>query len=165
MAFRPSQRKEKALSSLVDSTDLDITPIMNLLMILIPFLVSMATFTRLAVIEFSLPTSGGESTVEESSEKPPEKEDNLNLSIALTKEGFLIGGVGGVSPVIQKNSKGEYAFAALKQILKKVKSQYPKQEDIILIMEAEVLYEDIVTTMDCCRDAMIRNISLSGGVE
>ena len=58
MAFRPSKRKDKALSAAVETDDLDVTPLMNVLIILIPFLITMAVFTSVAAINFSLPAGG-----------------------------------------------------------------------------------------------------------
>ena len=39
----------------LDSPDLDVTPVMNMFIILIPFLVGMAAFTKLAAHEITLP--------------------------------------------------------------------------------------------------------------
>ena len=42
-------------SQTIDNADVDVTPVMNVFIILIPFLVSMAVFTHHAIVEFSLP--------------------------------------------------------------------------------------------------------------
>ena len=54
-AFPVMKRTAKATKKDLETFDLDITPMMNIFMILIPFLVSMAVFTQIAVVEFSLP--------------------------------------------------------------------------------------------------------------
>ncbi|MBL8027986.1 MAG: biopolymer transporter ExbD [Fibrobacteres bacterium] len=161
MAFLPSKRKEKAVSALIEAPDLDVTHVMNLLVILIPFLVSMAVFTQISSINFSLPpaassdgAAGGEA---------PET-DKLDISIAITSTGFTIAGTGQVMPPISKVN-GVYDLTALDKILRAVKMSYPQQEDIILLVEQEVLYEDIVSVMDVCRDAQYPNIGLSGGIQ
>jgi len=54
-AFPPMKRANKSVGRNFDMIELDVTPVMNLFMVLIPFLVSMAVFTHIAVIDFSLP--------------------------------------------------------------------------------------------------------------
>lgn len=161
MAFLPSKRKEKAVSALIEAPDLDVTHVMNLLVILIPFLVSMAVFTQISSINFSLPPAAsddgsGAASVPES--------DKLDISIAITNTGFILAGTGQVMPPIPKVN-GVYDLTTLDKILRAVKMNYPQQEDIILLVEQEVLYEDIVSVMDVCRDAQYPNIGLSGGIQ
>ena len=48
-------------SEAADVADLDVTPVMNMFVILIPFLVSMAVFAHVSIIEFSLPPNVGPS--------------------------------------------------------------------------------------------------------
>jgi biopolymer transport protein ExbD len=54
-AYPATKRAKKSTSKEIELFDLDVTPVMNLFMVLIPFLVSMAVFTHLAVVDFSLP--------------------------------------------------------------------------------------------------------------
>ena len=66
--------------------ELNLTPIMNLVTILIPFLIMAAQFVNLAVIDSTLPAIGPPST-----EPPdPNEEPPLNLSLAITTEGITI---------------------------------------------------------------------------
>jgi biopolymer transport protein ExbD len=162
MAFQPSKRKDKAVSSLVGDTDLDMTPIMSFLVILIPFLVSMAVFTQIAAISFSLPPAAAEGE-----EPPPDQkkgDETLDFSIAITDKGFTVAGTGQVMKPIKK-VKGKYNLAALDKVLRAVKIKYPRQEDVVLIIEESVYYDDIVHVMDLCRDAHFPNIGLSGGFQ
>jgi len=161
MAFLPSKRKEKAVSSLIEAPDLDVTHVMNLLVILIPFLVSMAVFSQIATINFSLPPAASDEGAGGKAADEPEK---LDISIAITGTGFTLAGTGQVMPPIPKVN-GVYDLTALDKVLRAVKMSYPQQEDIILLVEQDVLYEDIVSVMDVCRDAQYPNIGLSGGIQ
>jgi len=161
MALPPSKRKDKALSNLVEDIDLDVTPIMNILVILIPFLVSMAVFTQIATINFSLPpTIEGNEAEEE--EKNNDEEKPLDITIAITDKGFILTGTNQVMPPILKKG-GKYDLKTLDKLLRAIKLRYPKQEDIVLLVEQAVFYEDIIQVMDLCRDAHYPNIGLSGG--
>jgi biopolymer transport protein ExbD len=164
MAFRPSKRKDKALSRLLESEDIDVTPLMNMMVILIPFLISMAVFTEVASINFSLPPAMAEGGPGD--EPPPADEaEKLDISIAITSQGFTIAGTGQVLPPIPKTADGKYDLTALNQTLRSVKMHYPNQEDIVLIIEQEIFYEDIVSVMDICRESQFPNIGLSGGIQ
>jgi len=165
MAFRPSQRKEKALSSLIEAEDIDVTSLMNMMVILIPFLISMAVFTEVASINFSLPPATTEGEGPGSEPLPPEEADKLDISIAITSTGFTLAGTGQILPTIQKLSDGKYDLEALNRALRAIKMHYPNQEDIVLIIEQAIFYEDIVNVMDICRDAQFPNIGLSGGIQ
>jgi hypothetical protein len=46
-------------SASFDENDIDITPMMNMFIILVTFLVSMAVFTHVAILDFSLPPNVG----------------------------------------------------------------------------------------------------------
>ena len=54
-----------------EEQELNLTPIMNLVTILIPFLIMAAQFVNLAVIDSTLPAIGPPQPVEEEPEKPP----------------------------------------------------------------------------------------------
>ncbi len=163
MAFQPSKRRDKALSSLIETEDIDVTPLMNMMVILIPFLISMAVFTQIAAINFSLPPAMAEGEAP-AGEEPKEEAGKLDISIAITDKGFTITGTGQVMPTIPKKDN-KYDLEALNKIVRAIKMQYPNQEDVVLIIEQDVYYEDIVNVMDVCRDAQFPNIGLSGGIQ
>lgn len=163
MAFQPSKRKDKALSSLIEAEDIDVTPLMNMMVILIPFLISMAVFTEVATLNFSLPPAMAEGEAPAGSEAK-EENNKLDISIAMTDKGFTITGTGQVMPLIPK-AGDKYDLASLNKMVRAIKMQYPNQEDVVLIIEQDVYYEDIINVMDICRDAQFPNIGLSGGIQ
>ncbi len=65
----------------------DLAPFMNLVIILIPMLLLSVVFIEIAVINVTMPL-GGEATEDE------ETEEELDLSIALSTEGFIVTAVG-----------------------------------------------------------------------
>jgi biopolymer transport protein ExbD len=74
---------------------------MNLFMVLIPFLVSMAVFTHIAVVDFSLPP------VQTGNSEDSEETKELDISIVVTTQGFRIVGTGKKLDLIEK-SRGQY---------------------------------------------------------
>jgi biopolymer transport protein ExbD len=155
-AFPVTKRNAKSTSKNIEPFDLDITPMMNIFMILIPFLVSMAVFTQIAVVEFSLPPAQvpGEGD---------EQNKELDISIVVTANGFQIVGTGRKLDLIPK-TQGEYQFTELRALLKAIKFQYPSQKSVVIVFDGEILYDDIIKFMDICRESQFPDIGLSGDI-
>jgi biopolymer transport protein ExbD len=157
-AYPVTKRAAKSMAKSVEQFDLELTPMMNIFMILIPFLVSMAVFTQIVVVDFSLPpsTAGGESGEEKETKE-------LDISIVVTQTGFQIVGTGRKLDMIPK-LQGDYQFNQLRVLLKAIKFQYPSQKSVVLVFEGDVLYDDIIKFMDICRESQFPDIGLSGDI-
>jgi biopolymer transport protein ExbD len=155
-SFPASKRVKKAAAKEVESMDLDVTPMMNFFMVLIPFLISMAVFTHLAVVEFSLPPAqSDEGTAGESKE--------LDISIVVTTNGYRIVGTGKKLDMVPR-TQGQYQFEKLRVLLKAIKFEYPSQKSVVLVFEPNILYDDIIKFMDICRESQFPDIGLSGDI-
>ncbi|MCQ2102807.1 MAG: biopolymer transporter ExbD [Fibrobacter sp.] len=74
----------------------DLLPAMGLFTILIPMLLSMAAFSKLAIVEVNLPER---SMMQMDNDTPPEPDQQaLNLSLAITDKYLVIGARGGFQP-------------------------------------------------------------------
>lgn len=138
-------------------TDVNLTAVMNVFLILIPFLLLTATFVRISVLELSLPNL----------EKPAQQTATVQsqsaiLNILLIRENEIVL----KSPNLEFASIGRQAttfeWQLLKVQLKKVKEKYPESQDIIISPENSIKYETIIAIMDCCRETGFPNISISG---
>lgn len=157
-AYPATKRAKKSLGGEVEAIDVDVTPVMNLFMVLIPFLVSMAVFTQIAVIDFSLPPGQSEAPV-----ASEEESKELDISIVVSKQGFRIVGTGKQLDLVPM-VKGQYQFDQLRVLLKAIKFQYPSQKGVVLVLEPDILYDDIVRFMDVCRESQFPEIGLSGEI-
>jgi biopolymer transport protein ExbD len=161
-AFPPMKRANKSVGRDPDMVELDVTPVMNLFMVLIPFLVSMAVFTQVAILEFSLPPAQMD---------PAEGGDtkDLDVSIVITMPtqsspgGFRIVGTGKKLDLVPLR-RGKFQFDILRVLLKEVKLQYPSQESVVLVIDGNVLYDDVIKFMDICRESQFPDIGLSGEI-
>jgi hypothetical protein len=154
----------------IEDPHLNLTPIMNLVTILIPFLIMAAQFVQLSVIDSTLPAIGPPQQVEppKPDEKPP-----LQLSIALTGKGITILGADTIiypdgkpefaegeekPPTLPCKSGGacqnveDYDWRKLRAKLSLIKDEYPDDENVILVPNSDTQYEIIVRAMDSCRD-------------
>ncbi len=157
MAFGPGKKKRKSDEKVDEEPEL--IPFIDMLVILTCFLLMTQATLQASVIEISLPSAGGGSGA------PSPQDSQLNLSLIITDRGIRVGGAGAILPLMEKKN-GKYDLDGLEETLKDVKKEYPDQSEIILIVEPEVIYDDIIGIMDTCYlpDIGFTDISLSGSI-
>ena len=139
-----------------DTAELNITAFMNLMVILVPFLLITAVFSRLAILELNLPGS--------STEPVPPQEQTFQLEVIVRQEKIEVGdrnqGLLGVYP---KTDDG-HDFAALGNKLSELKDRYPEKTDAAILLEQDIAYDTLVQVMDTVRleeevedDAIVRS--------
>ncbi len=177
MAYRPSYRR--TISG--EEVEPNLTPIMNLMVVLIPLLLTSAEFIKIGSIELNLPPAAG--PVEPGSSHPSEKTKNLDLTVSITDEGFYISSAlailrpkDGKGPSIPKKPDGSYDFDALSrkllEIKQKAEGKFPDLENIIIQAEPDIDYQTLVSTMDASRSIKLEHgrlplfpqVSLSAGI-
>lgn len=169
MAFKPSARR----SVKIESTELDLRPIMNMMCILIPLLLSCSQFVKNSWLELNLPPVGGGASTTSNEDKPDKPKDEprkVGLKLVITEKGFTIAGnavvltgASGGGPTLPKLSSGHYDFEGLDQKLKEaVKAIGGKgfeDERVIIITAEDVIeYQTIVTTMDIIGGAAVKEL-------
>lgn len=129
-----------------DSAELNITAFMNLMVVLTPFLLITAVFSRLAVLELNLPTS--DSSQQQADDKP-----ELQLEITVRDGEIEVGDRNaGVLNRFRSTDKG-YDLPKLANYLKEVKRRFPEKTDATLLLEPDISYETLVSVMDVVRVA------------
>jgi hypothetical protein len=48
--------------------------------------------------------------------------------------------------------------------MRDLRKEYPLAQSVVMLIDTSILYQDIVTAIDVCRDHRFPNILLSGGV-
>jgi biopolymer transport protein ExbD len=126
-----------------DAAELNITAFMNLMVILVPFLLITAVFSRLAILELNLPTS--DSTVAQ------EQEPEFQLEITVRDGAIEVGDRNaGVLSRLQSTAAG-YDLEGLSTYLQRVKQQFPDKANATVLLEQEIPYEVLVQVMDTVR--------------
>jgi biopolymer transport protein ExbD len=154
--------KKRRGSEQGEPMDLDMTPMMNMLIILISFLVTMVVFTQLAVIKFNLPSSGSEGSAAGQPDTAQAKKE-VDITLVISESGFQIVGEGSKKDPIPKTAKG-YDFERLGKSMDQLHGEFPGAESVVMLIDTSIIYEVIVEAMDVCRDRRFPNILLSGGV-
>jgi len=136
MSIRNNPRHKKK-----DPPELDVTTFLNLMVILIPFLLLTAVFTRVTILEVNMPPSAGGS----SNKKP-----KIAVEVIVRKNKLQISNGRSVIANIP-NIEGEYDVPRLSELLQQLKEDYPEKEDSVLLMEKNIEYRYLVKMMDAMR--------------
>lgn len=134
--------------------DLDLIPVMNLFMVLIPFLLMGAAFFHIAVIPTSTPShTPGESdvpktpkTVSASLVLKPDKFTLTFSSTSLTEE--ELDDLAAEWPV----EDGKLPIDKLQNHLRTVKEQYPESTTLVVLPDGDFHYQQLVKVLDKTRE-------------
>jgi biopolymer transport protein ExbD len=138
-----------------EEVEVNITGIMNIFLILIPFLLLTAVFVRIAVLELTLPSAGRKNTVTTENQRVV-----LNI-LAINNDGFQLSSPNMSHRKLNKVN-GNYNYNGLISQLAATKQKYPDSQDIIIRPDSEILYDVIIQVMDRCREAGFPNVQLAG---
>ncbi|MEL6198904.1 MAG: biopolymer transporter ExbD [Pseudomonadota bacterium] len=127
----------------LEATELNITAFMNLMVILVPFLLITAVFSRLAILELNLPGASSEPA-----ENPAE---TMQLEITVRAARIEVGDRNGGLLSRIDNVDGEYDLDRLAEKLREVKKINPDKLDCTLLLESDISYETLVQVMDKVR--------------
>ncbi len=126
-----------------EAAELNITAFMNLMVILVPFLLITAVFSRLAILQLNLPGS--------STEAADPQDQTFQLEVTVRSNKIEVGdrnqGALGVYP----NGADGYNFEALSAKLVEIKKGYPTKTDVAVLLEQDIPYDVLVQVMDRVR--------------
>jgi len=125
----------------VQSTEINITAFMNLMVCLVPFLLITLVFTQMAVQELNTP----ENAPAQPDEAPPQL-----VTVTVRGKQLIVGDVGGTIRVIPSTAAG-YDLNALGELLRDVKAQLPNEDKIALLLEPDISYDVLIQVMDTAR--------------
>ena len=126
-----------------ETAELNITAFMNLMVILVPFLLITAVFSRLAILELNLPGS--------SNEPVDPQEQTFQLEVIVRESQIEVGdrnlGALGIYP----NGDDGHDYDALSKKLAELKDAYPDKTDASILLESDIPYDTLVQVMDRVR--------------
>ncbi len=126
-----------------ETAELNITAFMNLMVILVPFLLITAVFSRLAVLELNLPGSSTE---------PADPQELVFQLEVIVREGRIEVGDRNVGALgIYPNTGDGYDYEALSAKLSEIKRRYPQKTDAAILLESDIPYDTLVQVMDRVR--------------
>ncbi len=127
----------------VDTAELNITAFMNLMVILVPFLLITAVFSRLAILQLNLPGSSTE---------PADPQELVFQLEVIVRQGRIEVGDRNIGALgIYPNTDDGYDYEALSAKLSEIKQRYPEKTDAAILLESEIPYDTLVQVMDRVR--------------
>ena len=123
---------------------LEVTAFINVIVVLVPFLLSTAVFSRLSVLDLTLPAA---TTAALEQLKP----DQLQLEVVIRRDAIEVGDrVGGLIQRIPDNAKG-HDLNTLAALMLEVKKRFAAERKATVLAEPETPYDAIVQVMDAMR--------------
>jgi len=143
--------------------ELNITTFLNLMVVLVPFLLITAVFSRITIMELSLPAGEGSNN---------DNKPQVTIEVILREKGLESSNgkqVQAIFPLLQQEEvrlipdeegiidvSRLYDLELLSDFLVKIKAKYPKKTDALVLMEADIEYRVLIRIMDSVRATFVR---------
>jgi len=139
--------KKRGLQGIQQAEELNITAFLNLMVILVPFLLITAVFSRLTVLELNLPALDAKG---ETSAKV-----KLQLELVIREHSFDIQDANiGLIKKIERTQK-DSQWKQFTDAMVAIKTRFPDESSISLLLEPAVDYKTMIKVMDKVRSAQV----------
>ncbi|TGN41390.1 ExbD/TolR family protein [Marinobacter confluentis] len=133
------RRKHRRLRS---DADLDITPFMNLMIVLVPVLLLNMVFAHTTVLELNFPNTSGSSA---------EEQQELQLQVMIFDDQLVVAdNQGGVIKAIPLK-EAAYDYETLGKVMQELKRRLPEKRNITIMPSSDTPYQALVSVMDSVR--------------
>ena len=139
------QRRHHYRRRTANLAELDMTTFLNLMVVLVPFLLITAVFSRITVVELSLPSTAG---------GPASAEPTLRIEVVVRDQGLELTRNDAVIAKIP-SVRGVYDLAELSDHVVALKRQHPDHEVASVLLEPNIAYDHLIQVMDVVRSAEI----------
>ncbi len=121
--------------------DVDVTTFLNLMVVLIPFLLITAVFSRLTIVELTLPSSAA---------GPITDQPAFRVEVIVRESALEITNGTSVIGTIPKVDD-EYDLLILSDFMVSLKREYPHQDAASVLLEPHIPYDYLIRVMDVVR--------------
>jgi biopolymer transport protein ExbD len=125
-----------------DASELDMTTFLNLMVVLVPFLLITAVFSRITIVELSLPSA---------SATPAPTAAVFRVEVIVREGGLEITNGSAVIAAMPKDEDEDYDLGRLAEYLVALKREYPDKEDASVLLEPDIAYDHLIQVMDVVR--------------
>jgi biopolymer transport protein ExbD len=128
-----------------ETYDIDVTTFLNLMVVLVPFLLITAVFSRLTIVELNLPSASG---------GPANNADNFRVEVVVREVGIEItNGTSVIASIPKKDD--EFDLETLSDFMVELKRDYPREESASVLMEPRIPYDYLIQVMDIVRSVEV----------
>jgi len=126
--------------------ELEMTTFMNLMVVLVPFLLITAVFSRITIVELDLP----------SAQSSTPSNPTFRVEVVVRKAGLeIMDGTQVIAAI--PNVDEAYDLPKLSDYLVAIKRQYPEKQDASVLLEPDIQYDYLVQVMDTMRSVEIQD--------
>jgi biopolymer transport protein ExbD len=132
------------------SEALEVSAFINLIVVLVPFLLSTAVFSRMAVVDLTLPAK--------SANYEGLKANDLKLEVVVRHDAIEVGDkIGGLISRIPNTADGAADTASLNTVMLQIKQKFPDATSASVLPEPNIPYDTMIHVMDAMRTAKTAN--------
>jgi biopolymer transport protein ExbD len=143
-------RKHHYKRNKTNTYEIDVTTFLNLMVVLIPFLLITAVFSRLTIVELDLPsTANGAAPQQES----------FRVEVIVREPGIEISNGTAIIATVPKKDD-DYDLESLSEMMVALKQEYPDIDSASVLMEPFIPYDYLIQVMD-----IVRTVELPTEVE
>ncbi len=136
---------------MAEAEELNITAFMNLMVILVPFLLITAVFSRLSILELNLPALN--------STDQNQQQVTLQLELVLRENSFdLQDKTIGLIKRFER-TKDDTRWPLFTNLMVEIKTRFPEERSITLLLDPGIDYKTLITTMDHVRSADVVQVT------
>lgn len=128
--------------------DIDVTPLLNVMVVLVAFLIFSAVFSRITIQELVLPTQGGA--------KAAADKQQVTIEVIVRKNALEISDGRNIIATIPKIGM-KYDIRRLSDHLMQLKGKYSDKQDANILLEPDIEYETMIQVMDAVKVAEVKN--------
>ena len=138
-------RKHHYRRNKTNEYEIDITTFLNLMVVLIPFLLITAVFSRLTIVELNLPSNAGGAA---------ETQESFRLEVIVREPAIEISNGTMIIATVPKKDD-EYDLESLSEMMVSLKQEYPNIDNASVLMEPLIPYDYMIQVMDTVRTVEI----------
>jgi biopolymer transport protein ExbD len=127
--------------------DIDVTPLLNVMVVLVSFLIFSAVFSRISIQELSLPTQGGA--------QPASDTPLVTIEVIVRKDVLEISDGRNIITRIP-NLGTKYDIQKLSESLLLLKEKHRDKQDVSVLLEPDIQYETMIHVMDAVKVAEVK---------
>jgi biopolymer transport protein ExbD len=131
-----------------EPAELDMTTFLNLMVVLVPFLLITAVFSRITIVELSLPSSAG---------GPAPTDPSFQMEVIVRGERLELSNGTSVIATIPK-SDDEYDLETLSNMVVSLKRDHPNDDGASVLLEPDIEYDHLIQVMDAVRSVELPQV-------
>jgi biopolymer transport protein ExbD len=146
------------LKPCAEAPDVDVTPMMNIMIILLTIMITMAVFTRISMISFLLPPNVGTGLNAETG-KP-----KLKMTVVVTPHYYALTYGDKMLDSIPV-TENESSYSVLKERILQRRETVEVHDEALVAVRDKVRFQSMVKVMDICRECGFEKVGVSSATE